>query len=86
MESNNFQFNDDYFDFIQVVQNSIAQQKFLSDKKGIKINFSLKSKIPEIQAAVVRNESYFSLSNSLDFDDDRLEILSSLLGDKSRYI
>ena len=45
MESNNFQFNDEYFDLIASLKKTIDQQKFLSKKKEIDISYSFKNKV-----------------------------------------
>lgn len=89
MEQNNFQFNEDYFDFMQLLTNTIDQQKFLSEKKGINMTCSFRSKIGSKQKqkdAISKNESYLSITESMDLDDDQLSILSCILGDRSRYI
>lgn len=89
MEQNNFQFNEGYFDFIQSLTNSVDQQKFLSEKKGITMTCSFKSKLSNKQKqkdALCKNESYLSLTESIDIDDDQLSILNCILGDRSRYI
>jgi signal transduction histidine kinase len=60
MESNNFQFNEDYFDLVTSIKQSIEQQKFLSGKKDITFKCIYKTKILEKQKSLVLNESYVS--------------------------
>jgi signal transduction histidine kinase len=87
MESNNFQFNEDYFDLINSLISSIEQQKFLSQKKNIDIKLSFKSKIQNKKEKKQNvNESYFSVTDSLELDNKELSILNCIMGDQSRYI
>ena len=84
MESNNFQFNEEYFDLITSLKNTISQQEFLSSKKEIQISYSFRDRVsnrPEKS-----NKSQSSVSNSLQSKDVKLRVLKGILGDQSRYV
>ena len=70
MDSNNFQFNDEYFDLIASLKKTIDQQEFLSKKKEIEISYSFRNKVGKKPQEL--DESYLSISESIDISDDKL--------------
>ena len=69
------------------LKNTIEQQKFLSKKKEIEIICSFRSNVGDKpQGRDAQNESYFSISESIDLKDDKLKILTNILGDQARYV
>ena len=70
MDSNNFQFNDEYFDLIASLKKTIDQQEFLSKKKEIEISYSFRNKVGKKPQEL--DESYLSISESIDISDDKM--------------
>ena len=60
--------------------------KFMSSKKEIEITCSFRNKVDSKPQDHVSNESYLSISESVNLDDDKLKILTNILGDQSRYV
>ena len=70
MDSNNFQFNDEYFDLIASLKKTIDQQEFLSKKKEIEISYSFRNKVGKKPQEL--DESYLSISESIDISNDKM--------------
>ena len=84
MESNNFLFNEEYFDLITSLKNTISQQEFLSSKKEIQISYSFRDRVSNRPDK--SNKSQSSVSNSLQSEDGKLGVLKGILGDQSRHV
>ena len=69
---------------IASLKKTIDQQKFLSKKKEIEISYSFRNKVGNNHQKL--DESYFSISESVDVFDEKLLVLKGIFGDQSRYV